>query len=75
MCSTPKKPSRQPFRYCERSAKAVSDFDITYFNRGDYIKAVAERSATENITRVLYPNDHQPAGKELRLKVNGGEEP
>ena len=29
---------------------------------------VAEKSASENISRVLYPNDQQPAGKELRLK-------
>ncbi|HEY3233466.1 MAG TPA: glycogen/starch/alpha-glucan phosphorylase [Polyangiaceae bacterium] len=50
------------------SAKASRDFDISYFNRGDYIKAVEEKSATENITRVLYPNDDQLAGKELRLK-------
>jgi len=50
------------------SAKASNDFDISYFNRGDYLKAVEEKGATENITRVLYPNDQQPAGKELRLK-------
>src|SRR3954464_4781662 len=50
------------------SAKATNDFDISYFNRGDYMKAVQEKSSTENITRVLYPNDQQPAGKELRLK-------
>ena len=50
------------------SAKATRDFDISYFNRGDYIKAVEEKFSTENISRVLYPNDQQPAGKELRLK-------
>jgi len=50
------------------AAKATQDFDISYFNRGDYIKAVEEKSATENITRVLYPNDNDIAGKELRLK-------
>ena len=50
------------------SAKATHDFDISYFNRGDYIRSVAEKSASENISRVLYPNDQQPAGKELRLK-------
>jgi len=50
------------------SAKATRDFDIAWFNRGDYIKSVEEKSSTENITRVLYPNDQQPAGKELRLK-------
>ncbi|HLV68273.1 MAG TPA: glycogen/starch/alpha-glucan phosphorylase [Polyangiaceae bacterium] len=50
------------------SAKATRDFDISYFNRGDYIRAVEEKLSTENISRVLYPNDQQPAGKELRLK-------
>ncbi len=50
------------------SARATRDFDISYFNRGDYIRSVAEKSASENISRVLYPNDSTPAGKELRLK-------
>jgi starch phosphorylase len=50
------------------SAKATHDFDISYFNRGDYIKSVEQKFSTENISRVLYPNDQQPAGKELRLK-------
>ena len=50
------------------SARATRDFDISYFNRGDYIRSVEQRSASENISRVLYPNDQQPAGKELRLK-------
>jgi glycogen phosphorylase len=50
------------------SAKATRAFDISYFNRGDYIKAVEEKAATESISRVLYPNDEQLAGKELRLK-------
>jgi glycogen phosphorylase len=50
------------------SARASRDFDITEFNRGDYIRSVEEKSASENISRVLYPNDSTPAGKELRLK-------
>ncbi len=50
------------------SAKATREFDIQYFNAGDYMKAVERQSAVENITRVLYPNDHQVQGKELRLK-------
>lgn len=50
------------------SARASRDFDITEFNRGDYIRSVEEKSASENISRVLYPNDQTPAGKELRLK-------
>ncbi|MFO0567724.1 MAG: glycogen/starch/alpha-glucan phosphorylase [Polyangiaceae bacterium] len=50
------------------SAKATRAFDISYFNQGDYIKAVEDKAATETISRVLYPNDSQQAGKELRLK-------
>jgi starch phosphorylase len=50
------------------SAKATRAFDISYFNRGDYVKAVEDKAATETISRVLYPNDAQLAGKELRLK-------
>ncbi len=49
-------------------AKATRDFDIAYFNAGDYARAVERKSHTENITRVLYPNDNHPLGKELRLK-------
>lgn len=49
-------------------AKATRDFDIQYFNAGNYMKAVERQSATENITRVLYPNDNYVQGKELRLK-------
>ncbi|EDO33811.1 predicted protein [Nematostella vectensis] len=50
------------------AAKASKDFDLSYFNDGDYIKAVCERNASENISRVLYPNDNFFEGKELRLK-------
>ncbi|MEB2313115.1 MAG: glycogen/starch/alpha-glucan phosphorylase [Sorangiineae bacterium] len=50
------------------SAKATREFALDYFNRGDYIRAVEEKSDTENITRVLYPNDNLLVGKELRLK-------
>lgn len=50
------------------SAKASREFDLNYFNDGDYIKAVSEKSVSENITKVLYPNDNVFEGKELRLK-------
>ena len=43
------------------------DFDIDIFNRGDYIRAVEQKIASENISRVLYPSDSVMAGKELRL--------
>ncbi len=49
-------------------AKATQDFDFTSFNDGDYIKAVENKYETENISKVLYPNDNTVAGKELRLK-------
>ncbi len=50
------------------SAKSTREFNLDYFNDGDYEKAVSERALTENITRVLYPNDNIFEGKELRLK-------
>ncbi len=50
------------------SARATRDFDIATFSRGDYVAAVHERSASENITRVLYPNDNVAQGRELRLR-------
>ena len=49
-------------------AKASQDFNFDFFNQGDYIKAVENRYETENISKVLYPNDNTVAGKELRLK-------
>ncbi len=49
-------------------AKATHDFDFSSFNQGDYIKAVEQKNETENISKVLYPNDNTVAGKELRLK-------
>lgn len=50
------------------SAKSSREFDFTYFNDGDYIKAVSDKASSENITKVLYPNDNAFEGKELRLK-------
>jgi len=49
-------------------AKATREFDLSYFNHGDYIQAVHDKNQTENITRVLYPDDSRMAGRELRLK-------
>jgi starch phosphorylase len=50
--------------------KAIStrDFELEIFNRGDYIGAVQAKAESENISKVLYPNDQSPRGKELRLK-------
>jgi len=50
------------------AAKSTREFNFEYFNSGDYIKAVEDKSSTETISKVLYPNDHSFAGKELRLK-------
>uniref|UniRef100_A0A8C9WF86 Alpha-1,4 glucan phosphorylase n=1 Tax=Scleropages formosus TaxID=113540 RepID=A0A8C9WF86_SCLFO len=50
------------------SARAPNDFNLQDFNVGDYIQAVLDRNLAENISRVLYPNDHFFVGKELRLK-------
>jgi len=49
-------------------AEAVESFDFASFNHGDYYRAVQDKMASENITKVLYPNDEVAAGKELRLK-------
>ncbi|CAH2009632.1 unnamed protein product [Acanthoscelides obtectus] len=50
------------------SAKSPMDFNLKFFNDGDYIQAVLDRNLAENISRVLYPNDNVFEGKELRLK-------
>lgn len=50
------------------SAKAVEDFDLQFFNNGEYVRAYEKRIASEYITKVLYPNDNIEQGKELRLK-------
>jgi len=49
-------------------AEAPESFDFSIFNRGDYWGAVNQKITSENITKVLYPNDEQLRGKELRLE-------
>jgi starch phosphorylase len=49
-------------------AEAPEEFDFGVFNRGDYYGAVNQKVASENLSKVLYPNDEQVAGKELRLE-------
>ncbi|MFH1603399.1 MAG: glycogen/starch/alpha-glucan phosphorylase, partial [Pseudomonadota bacterium] len=39
------------------AAKASRDFDLKYFNEGNYIKAVEDKNESENLSKVLYPND------------------
>ncbi len=48
-------------------AEATESFDFQRFNSGDYYGAVNEKVSSENLTKVLYPNDEQIQGKELRL--------
>ena len=50
------------------SAKASRDFDLNFFNQGNYIGSVESKMKTENISKVLYPADHMLEGKELRLR-------
>ncbi|MEA1927216.1 MAG: glycogen/starch/alpha-glucan phosphorylase, partial [Candidatus Auribacterota bacterium] len=44
------------------------EFDFQLFDEGDYARAVEQKVRSENITKVLYPNDNTPQGKLLRLK-------
>jgi len=50
------------------SGRAVTPFHIEAFNAGDYNAAVREQVDAKNLSRVLYPDDSTPQGKELRLK-------
>jgi len=48
-------------------SKAPEEFDFDAFNRGGYEQAVQQKNMAETVSKVLYPNDHTEAGKELRL--------
>src|SRR5262249_40927711 len=49
-------------------AQAVESFDFRAFNTGDYYGSVLAKIVSENITKVLYPNDESDQGKQLRLQ-------
>ena len=49
-------------------AEAVESFDFAAFKHGDYYRAVEDKVQSENITKVLYPNDDLLQGKTLRLQ-------
>ena len=49
-------------------AEAVESFDFAAYNQGNYYQAVEEKMSSENITKVLYPNDELVQGKILRLQ-------
>ena len=50
------------------SSQAVESFDFGTFNTGDFFGAVAGKVASENISKILYPNDEAIQGKQLRLE-------
>ena len=49
-------------------SEAPESFDFAIFNSGDYYGAVNQKVASENLSKVLYPNDQELRGKELRLE-------
>jgi starch phosphorylase len=49
------------------AAQAVESFDFETFNHGDFLGAVADKVSSENISKILYPNDEGIQGKQLRL--------
>jgi len=49
-------------------AEALESFDFSAFNSGDYSGAVSQKVVSENLSKVLYPNDEALKGKELRLE-------
>jgi starch phosphorylase len=50
------------------SAVAAEEFDLDAFQVGEYWRAVESKIRSENLTKVIYPNDTSPAGKQLRLE-------
>ena len=49
-------------------AKAITEFQLDHFDKGEYHKAIEQENLAKTIVEVLYPNDNHYAGKELRLK-------
>ncbi len=49
-------------------AEAAKAFDLAIFNAGNYVEAVRAQTFAENISKVLYPEDSTPQGRELRLQ-------
>lgn len=50
------------------AAKSVEELDLRYFNQGNYEEAIRDKNESENLTRVLYPDDTTIMGHQLRLK-------
>ena len=60
--------SRTPATLRLWEARAKTELDMTYFNKGDYARAVEESALVESISQVLYPEDNHEQGRLLRLK-------
>lgn len=50
------------------SARATHSFNLQIFNAGDYARAVEDKAVSENISKVLYPDDSTEQGRQLRLE-------
>jgi len=50
------------------SARATEEMDLSAFNKGNYMAAVEGKNHSENVSRVLYPDDSTASGRELRLQ-------
>ena len=50
------------------SAKPAQIFDLSSFNEGNYLEAAQHEVLAETLSRILYPDDSTPQGRELRLK-------
>ena len=50
------------------NAQASSEINLGKFNQGDYFAAVEDKNHSENVSRVLYPDDSTYSGRELRLR-------
>ncbi|MFM7470778.1 MAG: glycogen/starch/alpha-glucan phosphorylase [Nodosilinea sp.] len=49
-------------------SEAIESFDFATFNQGNYYGAVEDKVSSENLSKVLYPNDEKLSGKQLRLE-------
>lgn len=50
------------------SARQSGMMNLDTFNDGDFMAAARQQVLAESISKVLYPGDHTPQGRELRLK-------
>ncbi|WP_028455774.1 glycogen/starch/alpha-glucan phosphorylase [Chitinilyticum litopenaei] len=50
------------------TARSTREINLSKFNEGDYFSAVEQKNVSENVSRVLYPDDSTYSGKELRLR-------